>query len=45
MDHRTFDEWHVQIMILKDMGITVVCSHKNIHVHKKIALQVMTLRL
>ena len=35
MDRRTFDKWHFQMIIAKDVGIIVVCSHENIHVHKK----------
>ena len=35
MDHRTLVKCYVQIIIEKDMGIIVVCSHKNIHVHIK----------
>ena len=44
-DRRTLVKWHVQIIIAKDMGIIVVCSHENIHVHRKSHNKFMTLGL
>ena len=45
MDRRTFDKWHVQMIIEKDVGIIVVCSHENIYVHRKSHCKLMTLGL